>query len=130
MYGTSCTSCSESAKSPSANSRLMQKSPEPVTACSGTIVPFGPRDCRRSEPSRTWPGTGAEWGCDGLHGQLLNCPLPPDCGSDEFRAAWRDVLFPPAAEHALEPCGLKPPRALAAQLRILNPKVRHPGFFR
>ena len=24
-----------------------------------------------------WPGTGATWGCDGLHGQILSCPLPP-----------------------------------------------------
>ena len=38
--------------------------------------------------------SGATWGCDGLHGQILSCPLPPGCGSAEFRRAWRDTLLP------------------------------------
>ena len=45
-----------------------------------------------------WPGTGATWGCDGLHGQILSCPLPPGCGSKQFRAAWKKTLLPTIAE--------------------------------
>ena len=55
-----------------------------------------------SHESELWPMTGAEWGCDGLHGQLLNCPLPVGCGPDEFRAAWRDVLLPAVRDFGAE----------------------------
>jgi acetoin utilization deacetylase AcuC-like enzyme len=44
---------------------------------------------------------GVESRCDGLHGQVLSCPLPPASGSAAFRAAWRDVLLP--AVEAFEP---------------------------
>ena len=51
-----------------------------------------------------WPGTGATWGCDGLHGQILSCPLPPGCGSKQFRAAWKKTLLPTIAEFEPEVC--------------------------
>ena len=37
---------------------------------------------------------GLVQGCDGLHGQILSCPLPSGCGSGEFRNAWTDTLLP------------------------------------
>jgi len=37
---------------------------------------------------------GATYRCDGTHGQVLTCPLPPGAGSDDFRTAWRDELLP------------------------------------
>ena len=47
-----------------------------------------------SHEAERWPYTGETWGCDGLHGQIVNCPLPPKSGSAEFRAAWSDTLLP------------------------------------
>jgi acetoin utilization deacetylase AcuC-like enzyme len=44
---------------------------------------------------------GVEYRCDGLHGQIISCPLPPRSGSDAFRSAWRDELLP--AVEAFEP---------------------------
>ena len=45
-----------------------------------------------------WPGTGATRGCDGLHGQILSQPLPPHCGSEQFREVWRSEIFPVVRE--------------------------------
>lgn len=39
--------------------------------------------------------------CDGLHGQILSCPLPAGSGSAAFRAAWAQELLP--AVRAFEP---------------------------
>lgn len=47
-----------------------------------------------SHEAELWPYTGATRGCDGMHGQILSCPLPPGCGSSEFRAAWESELLP------------------------------------
>ena len=47
-----------------------------------------------SHEAELWPGTGATWGCDGLHGQIVNCPLPPGAGSAAFRTAWTETLLP------------------------------------
>jgi acetoin utilization deacetylase AcuC-like enzyme len=46
-------------------------------------------------------GGGIERGCDGMHGQIVSCPLSAGCGSEEFRAAWADELLP--AVRAFEP---------------------------
>lgn len=43
-------------------------------------------------------GTGVEKRCDGLHGQILSCPLPAGCGSDAFRRAWATQLLPAVRE--------------------------------
>jgi acetoin utilization deacetylase AcuC-like enzyme len=51
-----------------------------------------------SHEAELWPKTGATWGCDGLHGQILNAPLPPGCGSDEFREAWQSTILPAVRE--------------------------------
>jgi len=51
-----------------------------------------------SHEAHIWPGTGATWGCDGMHGQIINCPLPPSCGPADFRKAWRDTLLPAVVE--------------------------------
>lgn len=51
-----------------------------------------------SHEAELWPGTGATWGCDGLHGQILSCPLPPGCGSTAFREAWSETLLPAVRE--------------------------------
>lgn len=40
-------------------------------------------------------------GCDGLHGQIVSCPLPTGCGSEAFRSAWEEELLP--AVRAFEP---------------------------
>ena len=47
---------------------------------------------------------GTTYRCDGLHGQILTCPLPPGGGSDDFRRVWRDQLLP--AVSAFEPDAL------------------------
>eukprot|EP00966_Prymnesium_polylepis_P333122 7388591-Prymnesium_polylepis.1 len=43
-------------------------------------------------------GTGVLKGCDGLHGQIVSCPLPSGCGSAAFRSAWTDELLPSVRE--------------------------------
>ena len=70
-----------------------------------------------------WPGTGAVTGCDGLHGQILSQPLPPDCSSELFRQAWRDEIFPAVRKFGAEvvflsagsaPCPVPQPRPPSA----------------
>jgi len=51
-----------------------------------------------SHEEALWPNTGATRGCDGLHGQIFSYPLPPGCGSSEFRQAWQDDLLPAVVE--------------------------------
>lgn len=46
-------------------------------------------------------GDGVVKRCDGLHGQILSCPLPAGSGSAAFRAAWARELLP--AVRAFEP---------------------------
>ena len=52
-----------------------------------------------SHQSPLYPGSGtpAERGGSG---NIVNAPLPPGAGSDEFRAAWREDLLPAIAEFA------------------------------
>lgn len=54
-----------------------------------------------SHESELWPFTGATAGCDGMHGQIINAPLPPQAGPTEFRDAWAKTLLP--AVKAFEP---------------------------
>jgi acetoin utilization deacetylase AcuC-like enzyme len=46
-----------------------------------------------SHQSPLYPGTGRREE-RGAHGQIVNAPLPPGAGSEQFRAAWQDGILP------------------------------------
>ena len=46
-----------------------------------------------SQQMPLWPGSGRP-DEDGVHGQILNMPLPPESGGAEMRAAYEDQAFP------------------------------------
>jgi acetoin utilization deacetylase AcuC-like enzyme len=48
-----------------------------------------------------YPGTGLE-SERGMANNVLNCPLPPECGSENFRAIYRDSVLPELEQFAPE----------------------------
>ncbi|KAG8469710.1 hypothetical protein KFE25_006165 [Diacronema lutheri] len=55
-----------------------------------------------SHQSPCYPGSGNRLGTSGVAGQVLNVPLKPGAGSEQFRTAWADTILPAMAAFAPE----------------------------